>query len=65
MPRLVKRKGEVILATESFDKNFVVKDKKTAEYILGNLDSADIKTVKPNSDYREKLERGRSILKQL
>lgn len=53
------------MATESFDKNFVVKDKKTAEYILEKLNSADIKTARPNSDYREKLERGRLLLKQL
>ena len=53
------------MATESFDKNFVVKDEKTAEYILDKLNNTDIKTARPNSDYKEKLERGRSLLKQL
>lgn len=53
------------MATCSFDKTFVVRNEKTAEYIRENLNRTDLKSIRPNTDFHKKLEEGKELLKQL
>ena len=53
------------MATESFDKTFVIRDEKTAEYIRSQLLIERETINKPSKDFLEERERGRRLLERL
>lgn len=53
------------VATESFDKTFVIRDEKTAESIRSQLLIERETINKPSKDFLEERERGRRLLERL
>ncbi len=52
------------MATVSFDKEIIIKDKEAAEFIADVLASTETKEQKPTKDIENELMRGKSVLKQ-
>ncbi len=55
------------MATASFDKNFIIKDRRTARRVLKALESPKSKIKKPNSkiNINEDFARSEELLKRL